>query len=161
MIKHLSDLLLTPAEMAAVDTAAAASGIDSFALMERAGAAVAAAALRLHPGALRFVALCGPGNNGGDAYVAARHLQQSGARVALFHLGDPSRLKGDAARAQAGCVLQGQNLDLYRPETGDVVIDGLFGAGLGRAVSDDVRRPPVQLLTGIRVLQLDGRCSPS
>ncbi|NKK01864.1 NAD(P)H-hydrate dehydratase [Rhizobium leguminosarum bv. viciae] len=139
MIKHLSDLLLTPAEMAAVDAAAAASGIDSFGLMERAGAAVAAAALRLHPGALRFVVLCGPGNNGGDAYVAARHLHKSGARVPLFHLGDPSRLKGDAARAQAGCVLQGQNLDLYRPETGDVVIDGLFGAGLGREVPADVR----------------------
>ena len=139
MIKHLSDLLLTPAEMAAVDAAAAASGIDSFGLMESAGAAVAAAALRLHPGALRFVILCGPGNNGGDAYVAARHLHESGARVALFHLGDPMRLKGDAARARTGCALKGQEIDLYRPETGDVVIDGLFGAGLGRAVSADVR----------------------
>ena len=58
MSKHLSDLLLTPAEMAAVDAAAAASGIDSFGLMERAGAAVAAAALRLYPAALRFVVLC-------------------------------------------------------------------------------------------------------
>ncbi|MBY5837888.1 NAD(P)H-hydrate dehydratase [Rhizobium leguminosarum] len=139
MSKHLPDLLLTPAEMAAVDAAAAASGIASFGLMERAGAAVAAAALRLHPGALRFVILCGPGNNGGDAYVAARHLQESGARVALFHLGDPMRLKGDAARAHMGCALKGQQLDLYRPEPGDVVIDGLFGAGLGREVSADVR----------------------
>ncbi|MGO7815417.1 hypothetical protein ACC674_38290, partial [Rhizobium ruizarguesonis] len=57
-----------------------------------------------------------------DAYAAARHLQQSGARVALFHLGDPSMLKGDAARARIGCELKGQELDLYRPETGDVVI---------------------------------------
>ncbi|ULR46028.1 NAD(P)H-hydrate dehydratase [Rhizobium sp. K102] len=134
MSRYLSDLLLTPAEMAAVDTAAAASGIDSFGLMERAGAAVAAAALRLHPTALRFVVLCGPGNNGGDAYVATRHLQEGGATVALFHLGDPSRLKGDAARARAGCALQGQGLELYRPESGDVVVDGLFGAGLGRVV---------------------------
>ncbi len=138
MSEHLSDLLLTPAEMAAVDAAAAASGIDSFGLMERAGAATAAAALRLHPGALRFVVFCGPGNNGGDAYVAARHLLQSGAKVALFHLADPARLKGDAARAQAGCALQGQGLEHYRPEGGDVVIDGLFGAGLGRAVAAEV-----------------------
>lgn len=139
MSEHLSNLLLTPAEMAAVDAAAAATGIESFSLMERAGAAAAAAALRLYPDALRFVVLCGPGNNGGDAYVAARHLQETGAAVALFHLGDPARLKGDAARAHAGCAIEGQGLDLYRPKTGDVVIDGLFGAGLGREVPADVR----------------------
>ncbi|MFS2174724.1 NAD(P)H-hydrate dehydratase [Rhizobium pisi] len=139
MMSDLSDLLLTPAEMAAVDAAAAASGIDSFSLMERAGSATAAAALRLHPGAQRFIVLCGPGNNGGDAYVAARHLQESGAAVTLYHLGDPSRLKGDAARARAGCALKGQELGHYRPEAGDVVIDGLFGAGLGREVSVEVR----------------------
>ncbi|OWV78890.1 bifunctional ADP-dependent (S)-NAD(P)H-hydrate dehydratase/NAD(P)H-hydrate epimerase [Rhizobium sp. R635] len=138
-MSDLSDLLVTPAEMAAVDAAAAASGIDSFGLMERAGAAVAAAALRLYPGSLRFVVLCGPGNNGGDAYVAARHLRESGAAVALFHLGDPSRRRGDAARARAGCALKGQGLGLYRPATGDVVIDGLFGAGLTREVPEDVR----------------------
>ncbi|MBB4192572.1 hydroxyethylthiazole kinase-like uncharacterized protein yjeF [Rhizobium aethiopicum] len=138
MSKHLSDLLVTPAEMSAIDAAAAACGIDSFGLMERAGAAVTAAVLRHHPGALRFVVLCGPGNNGGDAYVAARHLRESGATVALFHLGDAVKLKGDAARARAGCQLEGHEFGLYRPQARDVVIDGLFGAGLGRAVPADV-----------------------
>ncbi|WP_434733949.1 NAD(P)H-hydrate dehydratase [Rhizobium sp. YTUHZ044] len=156
MSNHLPHLLVTPAEMSAIDAAAAASGIDSFGLMDRAGAAAAAAALRLHPGALRFVVLCGPGNNGGDAYVAARHLRESGATVALFHLGDPAKLKADAARARAGCALKGQELGLYRPEAGDVVIDGLFGAGLGRAVPADV----VDLIkrvaeAGIAVLAID------
>ncbi|ANM10592.1 bifunctional ADP-dependent NAD(P)H-hydrate dehydratase/NAD(P)H-hydrate epimerase [Rhizobium sp. N324] len=156
MSHQLSDLLLTPAEMAAVDAAAAASGIDSFALMERAGAAAAAVALRLHPEALRFVVLCGPGNNGGDAYVAARHLQESGALVALFHLGDPARLKGDAARAKAGCALLGEPLHLYSPESGDVVIDGLFGAGLGREVPADVRRVIERVAeAGLPVLAID------
>ncbi|OWV88485.1 bifunctional ADP-dependent (S)-NAD(P)H-hydrate dehydratase/NAD(P)H-hydrate epimerase [Rhizobium sp. N122] len=156
MSHQLSDLLLTPAEMAAVDAAAAASGIDSFALTERAGAAAAAVALRLHPEALRFVVLCGPGNNGGDAYVAARHLQESGALVALFHLGDPARLKGDAARAKAGCALRGEPLHLYSPESGDVVIDGLFGAGLGREVPADVRRVVERVAeTGLPVLAID------
>ena len=155
-MSDLSDLLLTPAEMAAVDAAAAASGIDSFGLMERAGAAVAAAALRLHPGSLRFVVLCGPGNNGGDAYVAARHLQESGAAVALFHLGDPSRLKDDAARARSACALEGRELRLYQPATGDVVIDGLFGAGLGREVPEDVSAL-IRRVTeaGIPVLAID------
>ena len=155
-MSDLSDLLLTPAEMAAVDAAAAASGIDSFGLMERAGAAVAAAALRLHPGSLRFVVLCGPGNNGGDAYVAARYLQESGAAVALFHLGDPSKLKGDAARARSACALEGRELRLYQPATGDVVIDGLFGAGLGREVPEDARAL-IRRVTeaGIPVLAID------
>ncbi|EJC72673.1 yjeF-like protein [Rhizobium leguminosarum bv. trifolii WSM2012] len=156
MSHQLSDLLLTPAEMAAVDAAAAASGIDSFGLMERAGAAVAAAALRLHPGARRFVVLCGPGNNGGDAYVAARHLQEGGAAVAVLHFGDPSRLKGDAARAHAGCALQGQELHLYSPESGDVVIDGLFGAGLGRDVPAEVRAVIERVAeAGLPVLAID------
>ncbi|WP_049735499.1 bifunctional ADP-dependent NAD(P)H-hydrate dehydratase/NAD(P)H-hydrate epimerase [Rhizobium ecuadorense] len=156
MSHPLSDLLLTPAEMAAVDAAAAASGIDSFALMERAGAAAAAAALRLHPEALRFVVLCGPGNNGGDAYVAARHLQESGALVALFHLSDPARLKGDAARAKAGCTLRGEQLHFYSPESGDVVIDGLFGAGLSREVPTDVRTVIERVAeAGLPVLAVD------
>ncbi|TLX12444.1 NAD(P)H-hydrate dehydratase [Rhizobium sp. MHM7A] len=156
MSKYPSDLLVTPAEMSAIDAAAAASGIDSFSLMERAGAAAAAAALRLYPGALRFVALCGPGNNGGDAYVAARHLRESGATVALFHLGDPAKLKGDAARARAGCLLEGQEIGLYRPQDGDVVIDGLFGAGLGRAVPADVADLINRVAeAGIAVLAID------
>ncbi len=78
--------LLTPDEMARVDRAAAASGIDSFLLMRMAGEAVAAAALRSAPEAVRFVVLAGPGNNGGDGYVAAGALRHAGAEVALFAL---------------------------------------------------------------------------
>ncbi len=138
MSKHLSDLLLAPVEMAAADKAAAESGIDSYGLMEKAGAAVAAAALRLYPGASRFAVLCGPGNNGGDGYVVARLMVESGARTEIFHLGDPARLKGDAARARAACTLKGQDIGDYDPQLGDIVIDGLFGAGLARDVPADV-----------------------
>ena len=138
MMFPLADLLLTPDAMSRVDRVAAASGISSYGLMEKAGQAVAAAALRHFPGALRYVALCGPGNNGGDGYVAARALQQAGADVQLFHLGDPQRLKGDAARAFADCPIDGAAISGYAPLTGDVVIDAIFGAGLSRPVSDDV-----------------------
>lgn len=130
--------LLTPTAMAAVDAAAAASGINSFGLMEKAGCAVAAAALKLHPGALRFVVLCGPGNNGGDGYVAARALQEAGAGVALYYLGDPERLKGDAATARTLCHVTGSPLANYEPASGDVVIDAIFGAGLARDVPQEV-----------------------
>jgi NAD(P)H-hydrate epimerase len=138
MMSPLADLLLSPDDMAAVDRAAAASGIDSYGLMEKAGQAVAASALRHFPEALRFVVLCGPGNNGGDGYVAARALQQSGAEVRLFHLGDPKTLKGDAARAFEDCQILGEAMAHYSPQPGDIVIDAIFGAGLSRPVPDEV-----------------------
>ena len=72
--------IITPADMSAIDRDAALSGIDSFRLMTSAGMAVSAAALRLYPQALRFVVLCGPGNNGGDGYVAAAALRRTGRR---------------------------------------------------------------------------------
>ncbi|WP_086996426.1 NAD(P)H-hydrate dehydratase [Rhizobium sullae] len=150
MAEKLGDLLLTPAEMAAVDAAASDSGIASFGLMWSAGAAVAGAALRLYPGALRFAVLCGPGNNGGDGYVAARLLAESGAEVAVFHLGDLAKLRGDAARAKAECALVSQPVDVYIPTPGDVVIDAIFGAGLGRDVPSQVRSV-IEQVTGAMV----------
>ena len=65
MHKELDTLIVTPEEMGRIDRAAALD-LLSYGLMERAGQAVAAAALRRFPGALRFAVLCGPGNNGGD-----------------------------------------------------------------------------------------------
>ncbi|AYG61402.1 NAD(P)H-hydrate dehydratase [Rhizobium jaguaris] len=138
MMSQLADLLLSPDDMAAVDRAAAASGIDSYGLMEKAGQAVAASALRHFPEALRYVVLCGPGNNGGDGYVAALALQQSGAVMRLFYLGDPKKLKGDAARAFADCPVVGETMARYSPRPGDIVIDAIFGAGLSRSVPDEV-----------------------
>ncbi|WP_137131176.1 NAD(P)H-hydrate dehydratase [Rhizobium sp. FY34] len=131
-------ILLTPDEMTAADAAAAASGLNSFDLMDRAGRAVAAAALAAYPGALRHVVLCGPGNNGGDGYVAARALYESGVPVAAFALGDRADLKGDALRAFDLCPVAVWPLSEFTPEKGDIIIDALFGAGLSRAVPDAV-----------------------
>ncbi|WP_455271634.1 NAD(P)H-hydrate dehydratase [Rhizobium herbae] len=131
-------LIITPAEMSAIDRDAALSGIDSFRLMTSAGTAVAAAALRLHPGALRFAVLCGPGNNGGDGYVAAAVLDESGVAVRVFSLGEPGQLKGDAARAYQSWAGTTAPLAQYTPQPGDIVIDALFGAGLARPVTPAV-----------------------
>ncbi|WP_040674366.1 bifunctional ADP-dependent NAD(P)H-hydrate dehydratase/NAD(P)H-hydrate epimerase [Rhizobium grahamii] len=139
MIDEISELLLTPEEMTAVDAAATRSGIDSYALMERAGAAIAATLLRHFPAVLRAAVLCGPGNNGGDGYVAARHLAVSGVAVEIFQLGEPARLKGDAARARDSFPTMVRPLESYQPRSGDVVIDAIFGAGLARDVPADVR----------------------
>ncbi|UJW73717.1 NAD(P)H-hydrate dehydratase [Rhizobium sp. SL42] len=137
MTARSAEILLSPTAMARVD-AAAASLMDSYGLMQRAGEAVAAAALRLFPAAHRFVVLCGPGNNGGDGYVAASALARSGAPATLYHLGDPAALKGDAARARIDASLPSLPLSSYEPHPGDVVIDAVFGAGLARDVPQEL-----------------------
>ncbi len=138
MTHTIAELLLTPQSMAAVDKAAAASGIDSFGLMQIAGGAVAAAALRYYPETLRYVVLCGPGNNGGDGYVAALALHECGSEVEVYRLGDTAALKGDAARAFSACPVACSPLGAYLPRAGDLVIDAIFGAGLARDVPDAV-----------------------
>lgn len=134
------EILLTPTKMSRVDAAAIASGISGQALMLRAGEAVAACVLRHYPAALRFAVLCGPGNNGGDGYVAADALVRCGANVRVFALGDQERLRGDARIARAGWSGRVEALEAYMPQAGDVVIDAVFGAGLARDVPDLVQQ---------------------
>ncbi|MDB5370521.1 MAG: bifunctional ADP-dependent NAD(P)H-hydrate dehydratase/NAD(P)H-hydrate epimerase [Roseomonas sp.] len=122
--------LLTPIEMAAADSAAIAAGLPGFTLMQAAGAAVAAAVRRrFRP--CRVLVLAGPGNNGGDGYVAARLLERAGWPVAVAPLAPP-RPGGDAALAAA--QWRGPLVPFAREELerAGLVIDALFGAGLAR-----------------------------
>lgn len=124
--------LLTPAEMARADAAAIGAGIPGERLMEAAGRAVARAVQRrFRP--CRTLVLAGPGNNGGDGYVAARLLEQAGWPVAVAALAPP-RAGGDAAAAAARW--RGPMLPFAPAETAraGLVIDAVFGAGLTRAV---------------------------
>ncbi len=132
--------LFDPAVMASIDAAAGQSGIPLYDLMERAGQAVAASALRHYPQALRFVVLCGGGNNGGDGYVAARALVESGAVVVVYHLGDAGALRGDARMAFERSGVAPLPLGDYAPLAGDVVIDAVFGAGLSRDIPRELAR---------------------
>src|SRR5271155_1661602 len=91
--------LLTNTEMAQADRLAIAGGVAGIELMERAGAAVAAAVAARYAVGSRVVVLAGPGNNGGDGFVAARLLAQRGFRVRLMLVGKGERVKGDAALA--------------------------------------------------------------
>jgi len=125
--------LLSVVQMYAADQAAMSSGISGTALMEAAGAGVAhEIALRWPVG--RIAILCGPGNNGGDGFVAARYLQEVGWTVRLGLLGSKENLKGDAA---AMADLWPDDIEALSPailEDADVIVDALFGAGLSRAV---------------------------
>src|ERR1700704_1749625 len=89
--------LLTPDDMAACDRAAIASGVPGSALMERAGRAVADAVAR-HPLGTRVLVVAGPGNNGGDGFVAARVFAERGYPVRVQLLGEAGA-RGDAAEA--------------------------------------------------------------
>jgi ADP-dependent NAD(P)H-hydrate dehydratase / NAD(P)H-hydrate epimerase len=129
--------LLTNDEMAEADRRTIATGTPGTALMEKAGAAVARAVLRRHPPGSRVAVVAGPGNNGGDGFVAARHLATAGMRVRVSLIGARDRLKGDAAWAAAGWDGQmvsevASSLDLSGAA---VIIDALFGAGLDRPIT--------------------------
>lgn len=121
-------------------------GVESFALMRRAGEAVAAALLRRRPEARRtgVLVVCGRGNNGGDGLVAARALAQAAVPVRLALLGRAASLSGDAARALGEWRAGGQALveclsaemlePLLFPAPG-VVVDAIVGTGLANEVS--------------------------
>jgi hydroxyethylthiazole kinase-like uncharacterized protein yjeF len=131
--------LLTTAEMAEADRRTIALGVGGIALMENAGRAVADAVAARHPPGLRVAVVAGPGNNGGDGFVAARILAERGYRVRILLVGNPDRLKGDAALAAQrwqGPTTAAAPAALM---PADVVIDALFGAGLDRPVEGVAR----------------------
>ena len=139
MLHEFERILIGPRDMGLVDADAAGAGIESFRLMQNAGEAVAALALAHYPASTRFVVLCGPGNNGGDGYIAASALARSGADLSVYGL-DPEGLKGDAACARAAFEGNVEPLSAYICRPGDVIIDAIFGAGLSRDVPQDVAR---------------------
>lgn len=130
-VEHMNELLTT-AEMAEADRAAIAGGTPGHTLMEHAGDAVAAAVGVEHR---RVVVVAGPGNNGGDGFVAARLLAERGHEVRVLLVGDIAHLKGDALRAfehWRGVTLPATPAAV---KDCDIVIDALFGAGLDRPVA--------------------------
>ena len=125
--------LLTCAEMARADAGAIARGIASERLMEAAGAAVAEA-VRARFERQPVTVLCGPGNNGGDGFVAARLLAEAGWPVELFLLGRIEHLKGDAKLNAERWTGEVKPLHARAADGAKLVIDALFGAGLARPI---------------------------
>jgi len=122
--------ILTAAAMRAAEQTAIAAGTAETELMERAGAALAEAALAF-AGPMETLVICGPGNNGGDGYVAARHLAARGIKVRVAALADP---RADAARwaAEQWDNVVEPLLPSIRPAP--LLIDCLFGTGLRKGL---------------------------
>ncbi len=128
-----SKAVLTVKQMGHADALSVAAGVPGEILMENAGASVKREIVkRWSP--RRVVVLCGPGNNGGDGFVAARLLDKAGWDVRLALLGEGDTLKGEAAHHAK--LWQGP-VEPMTPEVlegAGLVVDGLFGAGLNRAL---------------------------
>ena len=134
--------VLTPEAMGRADRMTIKGGIPGYQLMLTAGKAVAAQALET--GAKSVFILAGPGNNGGDGFVAAQHLSEAGLDVKVALFGKADKLKGDAAEAfrdYAGHVhsFTADEADTIAPDA-DLVIDALFGAGLARGITGGLGR---------------------
>ncbi|HVI50380.1 MAG TPA: NAD(P)H-hydrate dehydratase [Candidatus Sulfotelmatobacter sp.] len=128
--------LLTTQQMYRADQAAMAAGISGESLMEAAGWQVAnAIRRRFRPRAVAV--LCGPGNNGGDGFAAARLLESWGWPVSLALLGDVTALRGDAAAMAARWrgIVQPFATDILNGSP--LVVDALFGAGLNRTLDGE------------------------
>lgn len=133
--------VLTVAEMARADAAAIAGGVPGNKLMDNAGRAVADA-VRVHFSPRSVLVLCGPGNNGGDGFVAARYLRDAGWPVRVALLGAREALHGDAAAHAAlwtGEVIPLTDNVADLVASAGVVVDALFGAGLSRSLTGAAR----------------------
>jgi hydroxyethylthiazole kinase-like uncharacterized protein yjeF len=153
--------IVTAAEMREIDRATSERfGVPSLTLMENAGTAVAEFAVSQFPAAKRITVLCGKGNNGGDGFVAARKLHESGKDVRVVLLADRSELRGDAAEmftklpvepVSARSSEELANEVARAALRADLLIDAILGTGF---------RPPVTGLYAEAIAALNASDAP-
>lgn len=153
--------IVTGAEMREIDRATSERfGVPSLTLMENAGTAVAEFVLSYYPLAKSIGVICGKGNNGGDAFVAARKLSAAGKQVRVLLLADPGELRGDAAemfkRMQLSFVIarSAEDLDGEKARAtfaSDLRVDAILGSGF---------RPPVQGLYADAIERTNAATAP-
>jgi hydroxyethylthiazole kinase-like uncharacterized protein yjeF len=143
----MSRPILTAIAMRDAEQAAIAGGTSVETLMERAGQALAEAAWRF-AGPMPALILCGPGNNGGDGYVAARFLAARGVAVRIAALADPASDAARWARGQWDGPVETLSSDTAPAQ---LLIDCLFGTGLKKSLDETVSAQLLRLATGSRV----------
>ena len=145
--------------------AATLAGLPPFALMARAGEAVARLALAVAPHARTVLVLAGPGNNGGDGIEAATRLAAFGKEVRVLLVGDRARLPADAAQALGRASDAGIEVEAFSStssvaaEAPGLVIDALLGIGASRpaqgAIAAAIEHIAALAARGARVLAVD------
>ncbi len=153
--------IVSAAEMREIDRVTSERfGVPSLTLMEKAGSAVARFVLSEYPRAKRISVICGKGNNGGDGFVAARHLAESGRVVRVLLLAVPDELRGDAAAMfhRLGILPQVvrnvsdlDSTDAAPIFAADVIVDALLGSGF---------RQPVSPLYAAAISRMNGSRAP-
>ncbi|MEO8779392.1 MAG: NAD(P)H-hydrate dehydratase [Rhodanobacter sp.] len=134
----LAAALLTVDQMAEADRLSMVAGVSAFELMTNAGACVANAIIARWT-ARPLLVLCGPGNNGGDGFVAAQRLAEAGWPVRVALLGGRSDSKGNAHRHAERWHGMVEVLDPAVLEGAQLIVDALFGAGLARPLTGSAR----------------------
>lgn len=144
-------------------------GIPSIILMENAGRQAAEVAMDMLRGKedSMIVCVCGRGNNGGDGFVAARHLINKGIAVYIFLIGDPLEMRGDARvnhtilqkmGAKIVCLEDKEEFSLLRERLKEagLIIDAIFGVGLQGEV-EEPHRTIIELInaSGKPILSID------
>jgi hydroxyethylthiazole kinase-like uncharacterized protein yjeF len=137
--------ILSVTEMGRADAAAIAAGTPGLTLMERAGTAVADVVCARFDRQAALV-LCGPGNNGGDGYVAARVLKDRGWPVEVRTFGEPATQDAQAASGRwANVAGEGATRPLNGTLEPGLWIDALFGAGLSRPLTGPAAAAAVRM----------------
>lgn len=142
--------LLTTEEMYKADAQTIASGTPGITLMENAGGAVANEITRRWQPRETLVC-CGPGNNGGDGFVVARLLHETGWPVRLCLLGDYNALTGDALLAAQKWPSDIQSVSVSELADEPLVVDALYGAGLSR----DLSGPALEIVRAVNSQKID------
>ena len=144
--------ILTAAQMRAAEVKAAPDPESLYLLMERAGAGVADVIRRVAAGA-HVLVLCGPGNNGGDGYVAARVLREQGVPVRVAASGPPRTDLAKRAHASWGAAVEPLDDDVGEPvRPAPILVDALFGTGSIRPIGWDIMEPFGKLAEAARLL---------
>ena len=136
--------LFSAEAMRRADHEAIQGGVASTVLMDNAGHAVSDYAQDIFPDIDSILVLCGKGNNGGDGYIAAAYLKRAGKHVTVLELSTTPKTD-DAKWARTSWLEHGEVNEL-NPSTltnhlkqADLIIDGLFGSGLSRALEGDLK----------------------
>lgn len=142
--------------MAQADRLTIASGVPGIKLMENAGRAVADAVAARHRLGTRITVVAGPGNNGGDGFVAARLLGERGYLVRVLTLAPRERLTGEASEAAHAFSGTAEPATPEALTGADVMVDAIFGAGLVRPV-EGVGRALIDAMnaSGAAILAVD------